>query len=165
MLIRAAAESDIDSIANIYNEILKTSTAIYRETPVTPQERLEWMRTLQAKEYPLIIAEVQGDILGFASYNDFRPWPGYCYTVEGTIHLRESARRCGIGSRLLAVLIKHARAAGKHMMIAGVDSENTASRRFLEKAGAEQAGHLKEVGFKFGKYLDLVFYQIRISSC
>jgi phosphinothricin acetyltransferase len=163
MEIRPAQSSDIRAITDIYNQVVKTSSAIYRDDPTSVEERLEWFQTLTAKGYPLLVVEDRGEVLGFASYSDFRPWPGYRYTVEGTIHLREDARRRGIGGKLLEALIQHAREAGKHMMMAGVDSENVASRRFLEKIGAEQVGHLHEVGFKFGRYLDLVLYQIRLS--
>ncbi|WP_446743120.1 N-acetyltransferase family protein [Silvibacterium acidisoli] len=164
MIIRPAMEADMPEITEIYNDVIRTSTAIYRDDPATLEERVQWFRVQQEKGYAVIVAEEEGDITGFASYGDFRAWPGYRFTVEGTIHLGEKSRRQGTGTQLLDALTAHARAAGKHVLMAGVDSENVASRRFLEKHGAEQTGHLKEVGYKFGRYLDLVFYQFRLSS-
>ena len=159
-----AEERDLAAVAEIYNEVLRTSTAIYRDEETTLEERIQWWESQRQRGYPLLIAEEDdGHVLGFASYGDFRPWPGYRFTVEGSIHLRPTARRHGTGTMLLHDLIAHARTAGKHMLIAGVDAENLPSRRFIEKIGAEQTAHLKEVGFKFGHYLDLVLYQIRLS--
>jgi phosphinothricin acetyltransferase len=158
-----AEERDLPAVADIYNEVLRTSTAIYRDEETTLEDRIEWWQNQRQKGYPLLIAERDDQVLGFASYSDFRPWPGYRFTVEGSIHLRPDARRHGTGTMLLHDLIAHGRAAGKHMLIAGVDGENLPSRSFMEKIGAEQTAHLKEVGFKFGRYLDLVLYQIRLS--
>ena len=163
MHIRIAEEKDMQSVTDIYNEVLRTSTAIYRDVEATLEERTEWWRNLDLNGYPLLLATEDDRVLGFACYGEFRSWPGYRYTVEGSIHLRPDARRSGTGTKLLHHLIDHARAAGKHMLIAGVDAENLPSRRFMERSGAEQTAHLKEVGFKFGRYLDLVLYQIRLS--
>jgi L-amino acid N-acyltransferase YncA len=160
MTIRDATVSDLAAVTDIYNEVLLHSTAIYREEPTTTEERIAWWRAQLEKGYPLLVAEDEGSIIGFASFGDFRPWPGYRFTVEGTIHLRREARHRGIGTMLFQKLLSRARDAGKHMMIAGVDSENIASLRFMEKLGAERRAHLKEVGFKFGRFLDLVYFQI-----
>ena len=163
MRIRMAEDTDLPAVTDIYNEVLRTSTAIYRDEETTLEERMQWWHNQREKGHPLLIAEEDDQVLGFASYGDFRPWPGYRFTVEGSIHLRPDARRHGTGTMLLHDLIAHARAAGKHMLMAGVDAANLPSRSFMEKIGAEQTGHLKEVGFKFGRYLDLVLYQIRLS--
>ena len=92
-------------------------------------------------------------------FGEFRSWPGYRFTVEGTVHIREDVRGHGIGRLLLAELIARARAMGKHVIVAGVDSENQASLRFLQREGFLPAGQLKEVGYKFGRYLHLNFLQ------
>ncbi len=157
-----AEDRDIPEVTEIYNEVLRTSTAIYRDVEVPLDERVLWWQSQQQKNYPLFIAEEDDEVLGFASYGDFRPSPGYRFTVEGSIHLRPDARRSGTGTKLFEELIAHGRAAGKHVLIAGVDAENLPSRRFLEKMGAEQCAHLKEVGYKFGRYLDLLLYQFKL---
>ena len=97
--------------------------------------------------------------MGFATFGDFRPWPGYRYTVEHTVHVREDCRGQGIGSELVRALFPRATALGKHVMIAGVDAANTASIRFHEALGFEQVALLKEVGRKFDRWLDLVLLQ------
>jgi phosphinothricin acetyltransferase len=163
MMIRPLQHADIEAVTEIYNEILTHSTAIFRDTPATPQERAEWWKAQCAKGYPVMVAETEGRVLGFASFGDFRSWPGYRFTVEATIHLCPDARRRGIGTVLLKELISHARRLGKHMLIAGVDADNTASLGFLAKMGFEETAHMREVGYKFGRYLDLIFLQYRLS--
>jgi phosphinothricin acetyltransferase len=97
--------------------------------------------------------------VGFASFGDFRPWPGYRFTVEHTVHVRADYRGQGVGGSLMHPLIERAIGLGKHVMIAGVDAENAPSLRFHERLGFERVAHFREVGFKFGRWLDLVFLQ------
>jgi L-amino acid N-acyltransferase YncA len=159
MQIRDAAETDIEQITAIYNEVLTNSTAIYNDRPATTEERVAWWKGRLNQGYPVLVAEDGNRIAGFATFGDFRSWPGYRFTVEGTVHIRSDARGKGTGTNLLTTLTARAKELGKHTMIAGVDSENAASLRFLERFGFERAGHLREVGFKFGRFLDLVFLQ------
>jgi len=161
--IRDATLSDFEAITEIYNQIVLTSTAIYNEKPATVDERVAWWRSRQVQRFPVLVATEENVVVGFASFGDFRSWPGYRFTVEGTIHLAESARGHGTGRLLLDELIERARALGKHIMIAGVDSENAASLRFLTRYGFEQVAHFHEVGYKFGRYLDLVCLQLRLT--
>jgi L-amino acid N-acyltransferase YncA len=167
MLIRDALATDIPAITAIYNSVLLTSTAIYNDQPVTVEDRFAYWQSRTAQGYPLLVAvddSDDSDVLGYATFGDFRPWPGYRFTIEGTIHLREGARSQGIGSQLLHHLVERACALGKHTLIAGVDSENQASIRFLERSGFLQCGRLREVGYKFGRFLDLVFLQRSLSA-
>jgi phosphinothricin acetyltransferase len=163
MVIRPATRDDVTAITEIYNNVLVSSTAIYRDIPVTLDERLAWFDAQQEKGFAVFVASQDERVLGYASYSDFRSWPGYRFTVEASIHLSPNARHQGTGTLLFQALIDHARAAGKHMLIAGTDSENLASIRFLEKFGAERACTLREVGYKFGRHLDLVFFQIPLA--
>jgi L-amino acid N-acyltransferase YncA len=162
MVVRDAVEADLPAINAIYNQVLLTSTAIYSEQPVSAEERLRWWQERCAQGYPVLVAEEQEAILGFATFGDFRSWPGYRFTVEGTIHIREGCRSRGLGGLLLEPLLERARALGKHTLIAGADAENVASLRFLEKNGFTRAGYLHEVGYKFGRFLDLVLLQYRL---
>lgn len=159
MEIRDAVESDFGEITAIYNEVLTHSIAIYSDRAVTVEERLAWWRVRQQQGFPVLVATEGALVKGFATFGDFRSWPGYRFTVEGTIHIHASARGQGIGKNLLAELIRRATALGKHTMIAGVDSENHASIQFLQRAGFVQVAHLREVGYKFDRYLDLIFLQ------
>jgi L-amino acid N-acyltransferase len=159
MEILDAVEADLLKITEIYNDVIRTSTAIFSDAPVTVEDRIAWWKVRVAQGYPVLVARDENGIAGFATFGDFRPWPGYRFTVEGTIHIDASVRRRGVGAALLEVLIQRARAAGKHVMVAGVDSANVASLRFLEGNGFERVGHLREVGHKFDRFLDLVFLQ------
>lgn len=164
MQIRDAVHSDFDQVTAIYNEVLTHSTAIYNDRPATVDERVSWWRSRVAQGFPVIVASDDTRITGFATFGDFRAWPGYRFTVEGTVHIHADVRGQGVGTRLLKEILARASAMGKHVMIAGVDSENAASLRFLERFGFERAGHLREVGYKFDRFLDLVFLQYWLSA-
>jgi L-amino acid N-acyltransferase len=163
MQIRNAVEGDIERVAAIYNEVLRTSTAIFNDQPVSVAQRVEWWKGRVEQGYPVLVA-VEGEaVVGFASFGDFRSWPGYRFTVEHTVHVDSEFRGMGAGSALMQELIERARAAGKHVMVGGVDAENVASVRFHERVGFERVAHFREVGFKFDRYLDLVFLQYWIT--
>ena len=163
MEVRDAIESDLQRITDIYNEVLTTSTAIFNDRPATVEERRQyWISRIQ-QGYPLLVAVEDDAVRGYATFGDFRSWPGYRFTVEGTIHVHSTARRSGVGTVLLEELVARAKAAGKHVMIAGVDAANEASLRFLEGFGFKRAGHLHEVGYKFERFLDLIFLEYRLT--
>ncbi|HVH17680.1 MAG TPA: GNAT family N-acetyltransferase [Myxococcota bacterium] len=159
MEIRSAQPADLPGITAIYNDVLATSTAIYAHTPSTLEARREWVQSRQKSGYPVLVAADRGDVQGFASFGDFRSWPGYRYSVEHTVHVRADRRRHGIGSALVVALLEPARALGKHAMIGGIDADNAASIRMHERLGFEKVAHLPEVGRKFGRWLDLVLVQ------
>ena len=98
-------------------------------------------------------------MIGFASFGDFRAWPGYRFTVEHTVHVRADRRGHGVGSALMAPLFDRAAALGKHVMVAGVDADNLPSLRFHERHGFTRVAHFRQVGFKFDRWLDLIFLQ------
>ncbi|HEU5442383.1 MAG TPA: GNAT family N-acetyltransferase [Steroidobacteraceae bacterium] len=164
MELRDAVDDDLAGIVAIYNEVIATSTAVYSSTPVTLEERRQWRSARLASGYPVLIAADESGVIGFSTFGEFRSWPGYRYTVEHTVHVRADRRGSGVGTKLLGALFPRAAALGKHMMIAGVDAANTASIRFHERLGFEQAGCLREVGHKFDRWLDLVFLQRRIGA-
>ena len=163
MQIRDAVQDDLEQITSIYNEVLTHSTAIYNDRSATVEERISWWRSRTAQGYPVLVATDNEHIAGFATFGDFRAWTGYRFTVEGTVHIHSGSRGQGVGTGLLKAILARALALGKHVMIAGVDSENTASLRFLERSGFERVGHLREVGYKFDRFLDLVFLQYWIT--
>ena len=157
--ISDATEADIAGLAEIYNEVIATSTAVYSCDPVTVAERRDWWRARVGQGYPVLVARDARGVCGFSTFGDFRAWPGYRFTVEHTVHVRADGRSRGIGTRLVQALFPRAAALGKHVMIAGVDAANAASIRFHERLGFTQSGRLREVGYKFGRWLDLVFLQ------
>ena len=157
--LRDAGVGDIAGLLEIYNEVIATSTAVYSDQPVTLADRTDWWRARTAQGYPVLVACDPSGVLGFSTFGDFRAWPGYRYTIEHTVHVRADRRGQGVGRRLVEALFPRAAALGKHMMIAGVDAANEASIRFHERLGFVRAAHLREVGYKFGRWLDLVLLQ------
>jgi phosphinothricin acetyltransferase len=158
-MIRPAGEADLPRILTIYNEVIINSTAVYTDSPVPLQERKAWLDARSAQRYPVLVSVEGLDVVGFASFGDFRPWPSYRHTVEHTVHVRSDRRGLGIGSVLVRELFPMAFALEKHVMVAGVDASNEASLRFHERLSFEKVGHLKEVGHKFERWLDLIFLQ------
>ena len=159
MEIREATEQDLAAALAIYNDVVATSTAIYRDEPMAFDEYEQWWRTRVAQGYPVLVAVSDDAVVGYATFGDFRAWPGYRFTVEHSVHVRSDQRGLGVGSQLLRALIERATQLGKHVMIAGVDADNAASIRFHERLGFESAAHLRQVGFKFGRWLDTVYMQ------
>lgn len=159
LIIREALEQDVPGILAIYNDVIATSTAVYRDDPASLDDRLQWFNARREQAYPILVAAGDSGILGFASYGDFRSWPGYRFSVEHTVHIRADERGRGVGTTLMQALIRRAVDQDKHVMIGGVDADNEPSLRFHERLGFVRAAHLRQVGFKFGRWLDLVFVQ------
>ena len=159
MTIRDAMPADLPAIVAIFNDVVATSTAIYRDSPTTLDERMQWFEGRVDLGYPVLVAVDAGEVVGFASFGDFRVGAGYRFTVEHTVHVRADRRGTGVGAGLMKPLIERAKAAGKHSMIGGVDAANEPSIRFHERLGFEIVARLPQVGFKFDRWLDLVFLQ------
>jgi L-amino acid N-acyltransferase YncA len=159
MIVRDATENDLPEILAIYNDVIARSTAVWTEQPSTLDERRAWFAARRAAGLPVLVAADGEAVVGFASFGDFRAWPGYRHTVEHSIHVRADNRRRGVGSALLPVLIERARALDKHVLLAGIDGENEPSIAFHRRFGFTDAGRLREVGRKFGRWIDLVFLQ------
>src|SRR6516165_4900779 len=159
--VRAAIEGDLPAILAIYNEVIATSTAVYTLEPAMLNERLAWFTSRSSMGFPVVVAaDPGGDVLGFASFGEWRgAWPGYRYTVEHSVHVRSDVRGRGIGRALDESLFPLALGLGKHVVIGGIDAANDASIRFHERLGFERVAHFREVGHKFGRWLDLVFMQ------
>lgn len=162
MTIDDLDQDDLPGLLAIYNDVVASSTAIYSEQPSSLDERREWWRARIGLGYPVLVARDDSGVVGFASFGDFRAWPGYRFTVEHSVHVRADRRGGGIGTALVAALIERGRAIGKHVMVAGVDADNTPSIRMHEKLGFEQVARFHEVGWKFGRWLDLVFLERRL---
>jgi phosphinothricin acetyltransferase len=161
MRVRDATEADLPGILTIYNEVIRTSSAVYAEEETTLGDRRAWLVGRTQLGYPVLVAEdaADGSVLGYSTFGDFRPWPGYRYTVEHSVYIRFDVRGRGLGATLVAPLFARARCLSKHVMVAGIDAANPASLRMHERLGFERAGTLREVGAKFGGWLDLVFMQ------
>ena len=162
--IRDARPGDIDAITAIYNHAVEHSTAIWNEIKVDAANRRAWLADRQQAGYPVLVAvgdrggDTGGeDVLGYASFGDWRAWDGYRHTVEHSVYVRADQHGKGIGKALMQVLIDRARRIGKHVMVAGIEAGNEGSIRLHEQLGFEQGGHLKQVGMKFDRWLDLLF--------
>ncbi|CAO3448238.1 N-acetyltransferase family protein [Azospirillum largimobile] len=162
--IRAATDADLPAILAILNEAILNTTAVWSLTPSTLEQRRAWMADRQAKGMPVLVSELDGAVVGFASYGEFRPWEGYKHTVEHSIYVESSVRGKGIGRGLLAALLDDARHNGKHTIVAGIDAENTASIRLHAGFGFVEAGCLRQVGRKFDRWLDLLFMQKHLAA-
>ena len=161
-LIRDAVDGDMPALRDLYNALIPTTTVAWTETLQTLRERRAWFRRQQRSGNPVLVAELDGDVVGFTAYGSFRgsgKWPGYRHTVEHTIHVRQDLRGEGIGSRLLEALIDRARRADVHVMVAAIDGANTDSIVFHERLGFATVAVLPEVGRKFDRWLDLVLMQ------
>ncbi len=160
MLIRNATEADLPGILAIYNEVIRTSSAVYTEQEATLDDRRAWLAARTAQGYPVLVAEGPGgSVLGYATFGDFRPWPGYRHTVEHSVYIHADARGQGLGAALMEPLFGLAAGLGKHVMVAGIDAANSASIQLHERLGFERVGTLREVGTKFSRWLDLMFMQ------
>jgi L-amino acid N-acyltransferase len=158
--VRAASEADLPGILGIYNEVIATSTAVYTSEPATLEERRTWFAARSTQGFPVLVAVDAGEVLGFASFGEWRgAWPGYRYTVEHSVHVRHDVRGQGVGRGLVEALFPLALALGKHVMIGGIDAANGASIRFHTRLGFERVAAFREVGHKFGRWLDLIFMQ------
>ncbi|WP_215779478.1 MULTISPECIES: GNAT family N-acetyltransferase [unclassified Paludibacterium] len=159
MLIRPATEDDLPAILTIFNEVIRHSTAIYLDHPVELAERRDWFSARRQAGYPVLVAEQDHEIVGYASFGDFRSYPGYRFTVEHSVHLAPAARGQGIGRQLVEALIPLAQSLGKHVMVGAIDAANEGSIRFHQRLGFAEVARMPEVGFKFGRWLDLVLMQ------
>jgi phosphinothricin acetyltransferase len=160
--IRAAASADVPAMTAIQNALLATTTYEWTETPYGESERHAWLDRQRTAGHPVLVAVDTGDVVGWAAYGDFRDstkWPGYLPTVEHTVHVRGDQWGRGVGRRLMEDLAAHARAAGKRVMVGGIDSTNVDSIRFHERLGFVEVARMPGIGEKFGRRLDLVLMQ------
>ncbi|MCW6508383.1 GNAT family N-acetyltransferase [Lichenifustis flavocetrariae] len=158
-MIRDARDADLPAILEIHNDAVLNTTAIWSVHPVDLANRAAILAERRAKGYPFLVA-VEGDtLMGYATFGDFRPHDGYFRTVEHSIYVHEQHRRKGVARLLLPRLIEAAASIGKHVMIGGIDATNQGSIALHEAFGFSVVGTLPEVGFKFGRYLDLLFMQ------
>ncbi|WP_263226461.1 GNAT family N-acetyltransferase [Pseudomonas alabamensis] len=157
--LRDARPEDLPNLLAIYNDAVLNTTAIWNETPVDLANRQTWFELRAAQGYPILVAVDDSGVLGYASFGDWRPFEGFRYTVEHSVYVRGDQRGKGLGPVLMEALIERARAGGKHVMVAAIESGNAASIRLHERLGFVVTGQMAQVGVKFGRWLDLTFMQ------
>ncbi len=160
VIIRNATVEDIPQILEIVNHAILHTTSNYLYDVQTLENQLQWFEDKKSKNFPIIVADYNGTAIGFGTYGTFREKIGYQFTVEHSVYVAQEFIGKGIGKQLLLALIVLAKDEGYHTMIGGIDAANTGSIAFHKKFGFVETGILKEVGFKFGTWLDLQFMQL-----
>ena len=158
--VRPAVDADLDAILAIHNAAIRDSLAIWTETEVDRADREAWLSGHEADGYPVIVADVDGVVAGYAAYGEFRAKTGYRFTVENSVYVAEGYQRQGIARMLMLELIAIARARGIHVMIAAIEAGNTASIALHEQLGFEPPQIIREVGIKFDTWLDLALMRM-----
>jgi phosphinothricin acetyltransferase len=159
MRIRDATDADVPAILTIYNDVVTSTTAIYDERPSTLEERQAWFEGRRSKNFPVLVGELNGEVVGFSTFGEWRSRWGYRYTVEHSVHVRADCRGKGFGRKLIEVLFPRAVALGMHTMIGHIDSAATASLRLHEKLGFKMVGTFREVGRLREGWLNVVAVQ------
>ncbi len=160
--IRPATFNDVTAILDIVNYSILHTTANYNYDIQTIEVQNKWFEDKQLHHFPVIVAERNGQVIGYGTYGTFREKIGYQYTVEHSVYVDEKYTGKGIGKLLLQELIQLAKTQGYHTMIGAIDAENFDSIAFHKKFGFVECGIIKEAAFKFNKWLDLLFMQLII---
>lgn len=155
----------LPAIMAIFNEAITHSTALYEYQPRTLEAVTTWYDTKITGGFPVIgLESPAGTLMGFATFGTFRNWPGYKYTVEHSVYVDTRFRRKGIGTRLMQELIHLAQVRNLHTMVGAIDNANEASMALHRRLGFEYCGTIRQAGFKFSHWLDLVFYQLILAT-
>lgn len=162
-IIRPASRHDLAEINAIYNHYVLHSTCTFQTEPATDAERLAWFEN-HGREYPIIVAQVGNDMLGWASLSRYHTRCAYRHTVENSVYVRHDRHRLGVGRALLAELIRLAEQVGHHSILALVAADQPASLTLHERQGFDRVAHLHEVGFKFDRWIDVIFMQRMLAS-
>ena len=161
MLIRDALETDLPALRDIFNDAVLNTTAIWMDNVVDLANRQAWFAARAQQGYPILVTEnAAGEVVGYASFGDWRPFDGFCHTVEHSLYIRVDQRGKGLGPQLLTALIERAKACDKHVMVAAIESGNAASIGLHQRLGFTITGQMPQVGCKFGRWLDLTFMQL-----
>jgi len=159
-VIRQATFEDIPAILEIVNHAILHTTSNYNYEVQSLEVQTKWFEDKTLKNFPVIVAVTENQVLGFGTYGTFREKIGYQFTVEHSIYVSDNFTGKGIGKLLLAALIELAKNQKLHVMVGAIDAENKASIAFHEKFGFEVTGNIREVAFKFERWLDLVLMQL-----
>ena len=162
--IRDAKMEDLASILKIVNFEIEHTNSIYDYEKRTLDDQIIWFNKKKVKKMPIIIAKDSNNIFGFGTFGIFRPWDGYQYSVEHSIYVDKKYRNKGVGIKIIKKLIQLARKQGYHTMISGIDASNSGSINFHKKFGFKEVGRFNQIGYKFEKWLDLIFMQLYLDD-
>lgn len=164
-IVLCTLERHADAILEIFNDAILNSTALFDYKPRSQQSMVAWFDAKRAGGFPVIgVERSDGMLLGFGSYGSFRAWPAYKYTVEHSIYVHMDHRGKGLGRFIMRELIAAAQQNDVHTMIGGIEATNTGSIGLHKGLGFKHVGTLPQVGFKFGRWLDLAFYQLLLDT-
>ncbi|MGF9564804.1 GNAT family N-acetyltransferase [Neorhizobium sp. JUb45] len=163
-IIRDATAADLPAIMDIYNDAVLNTTAIWNDNVVDLKNREDWFSARMARRFPVLVAEIDGRVMGYASYGDWRAFEGFLHTVEHSVYVHGGARGHGVGRLLMEALIKRAQSGDIHVMVACIEAQNAASIRLHEALGFRTVGTFTEVGRKFGRWLDLACLELRVGG-
>jgi phosphinothricin acetyltransferase len=164
-IVPCTYERHAGAILEIFNDAILNSTALYDYKPRPPESMVAWFEAKRAGGFPVIgIENSAGVLMAFGSYGTFRAFPAYKYTVEHSVYVHKNHRGRGLGRTVMQELIAAARQHGVHAMMGGIDAANAGSIALHEQLGFKHVGTLPEVGFKFGRWLDLAFYQLLLDT-
>jgi phosphinothricin acetyltransferase len=158
--VRAATEADLPIILEIYNEAILNSAALFEYYAFTVDYIGKWFENKKANNFPVFVACVNEEVFGFCSYGHFRERPGYKYTVESTVYIHQIHRGKGIGKLLVSYLNDYAISQNFHTIIACIEASNLARINLHKGQGYEQVAEFKQVGYKFDRWLTLLFFQL-----
>jgi phosphinothricin acetyltransferase len=162
--IRPATQADLRAIDDIYNWYVPRSTCTYQEEIEPFETRATWFHSHGPKHPVTVALDASGEIVGWGALSEFRERSAYRHTVENSLYIRLDRHGRGIGSALLADLIARATALGHHTIVAGIDAEQSSSIRLHEKFGFVECARIKAAGFKFGRWLDVIYMQLMLDS-
>lgn len=160
--IHPATEADLPAILAIYNDAVANTTAIWNDTLVDLDNRRQWMQARLAGNNPVLVAERADEVIGYATYGDWRAFDGFRQTKEHSVYVRSDRKGGGAGTLLMQALVLTARERGVHVLVACIEAGNAASIRLHEKLGFRHVGTFAEVGQKFGRWLDLTCMELRL---
>jgi len=152
-------------IREIFNDAILNSTALYEYAPRTEEAMQEWLAIRERANIPVLGIEWEPGVLaGFATWGPFRPRPAYKYSAEHSVYVADRFRGEGVGRQLMQAILEEAKQYGLHMLVAGIDASNVASIALHSSLGFRCCGTVREAGFKFGRWLDLEFWQLLLPT-
>ena len=157
-VIRDATADDLDAINAVYNECVLNTTATFHERPVSRDERLTWWRELEGR-FPVLVAESEGKVIGWANVGEYSGRCAYRFTLTSSVYLSPAARGRGLGLAIMTELLGRIPKGEYHSVLAITSVESEASLRLHKRLGFREIGRMKEVGFKFGRWIDVVITQ------
>lgn len=164
MNLRPALDSDASAIAAIYSHYILTTTISFEESAVDSEEIVQRMTAVRTAGLPYLVAEEDGVINGYAYATPWRARPAYRTSVETSVYLRAGMDGRGAGTMLYRLLLAQLRDSGYHMAIGGIAQPNAASVALHEKLGFRKIAHFSEVGRKFGRWVDVAYWELRLGE-